>query len=423
MVKRWVVMVDSETNLSLRFPLQFPVRVRILDGLPKLLAGGLPVTPINLILKQKQREQGATLASLDTYVRAARLYVEFCAHRQQPLANISNEEFIWFKHALLGDRFPNASGSLVALRGKRGRRTADLMLTLLYSLAADIAERYDTMFDWLRYKEGSHVTSRARSSSSSSFTPRRTHSIRWIPRKIVGLPDAQFVRLLQAAYELWGNVVAAGDSAWAADPESQRGALFFRNLALILMLRCAGGRRSEVIQVQLTDIDRAESLLYLPTKGHRLDEGRQLPVLLYPWVRDAIWHYVTCFRPLHQVEPTSRHLVLVDHPLLFASHSVRNYGHPLSAQSVRALVSTLRTVLDPPWNTRLTPHMLRHSFGYDLQKYAGPAAVVTGMRHASSRSGEPYAAAPEIFADEIIPKGNTHLEQLLAQAGLLEVLR
>lgn len=70
--------MDVDLNLSLSFHLQFPVRVRMLDGLPKLLAGGIPITPMNLILKQKQREQGSTAASLDTYVRAARLYAEFC---------------------------------------------------------------------------------------------------------------------------------------------------------------------------------------------------------------------------------------------------------------------------------------------------------------------------------------------------------
>jgi hypothetical protein len=124
--------MDVGLHLSLSLPLRFPIRVRTLDGVPKLLAGGIPVTPINLILKQKQREQGATLASLDTYVRAARLYAEFCAHRQQ---------------SLLGDPFPSASGPLVTLSGNRQRRTADLMLTLIYSLATEIEERYDSYYE------------------------------------------------------------------------------------------------------------------------------------------------------------------------------------------------------------------------------------------------------------------------------------
>jgi hypothetical protein len=44
--EKWVVLMINEINLSLRLPLRFPIRAIILDDLPKLLAGGLPVTPI-----------------------------------------------------------------------------------------------------------------------------------------------------------------------------------------------------------------------------------------------------------------------------------------------------------------------------------------------------------------------------------------
>jgi site-specific recombinase XerD len=127
--------------------------------------------------------------------------------------------------------------------------------------------------------------------------------------------------------------------------------------------------------------------------------------------------YLTRFRPIVHDAPRE------DQHFLFLSHSVQNYGQQLSDQSVRALVNSLRPALLPPWNQLLTPHMLRHAFGYDLQKHGGPAAVVTNMRHASSRSGEPYAAGPEVFADALLLKSNTMIEQLLAEAGLLEKLQ
>src|SRR5712692_2945998 len=418
--ERQATSMEIGLNLSLSTPLRFPVRVRMLDNVPKILAGGVPVIPVNLILLQRQREMGSTSASLGTYVRAGRLYIEFCAYRNRSLLQISNEEFIWFKHALLGDPFPDASGNLFRLTGARGRRTADLMLTLLYSLAADIEERYDVSFDWLRYKgiqhhliEGAQGTNRSAHVPSSGF--RRTHRIRWTPRKVMGLPDDQFALLLQAAWNRWGNQIADGDTASAEHPEAQRGALFYRNLAMLMVLRYTGSRRSEIVQIELGDIDRAEAVIYLATKGHRGAKERRLPVLLFPWVSDVIWIYLTRFRPVPSA-PENRHV-------LFLSHSVRNYGQPITDQSVRALVNSLRSRLIPPWNRCLNPHMLRHSFGYDLQKQSGPAAVVTNMRHASSRSGEPYAAGPEVFADELLVKNNPLIERLLAQAGLLEKLQ
>lgn len=373
--------------------------------------------PINLVLQQRQRETGATHSSLETYARAARLYVEFCAQRGQSLIGITNEEFKWFKEALLGHPFLGADGGYVRLSGQRGERTGDLMLTLLYSLAADIMERYNTTFDWVRYKGMSDqlietIRELRLPVRMRTFGLRRTHRISYTPKKILGLPNDQFVRLLTAAGERWFDIIADGDVAFAKPPESQRGALFWRNIALLMVLRCAGSRRSEVVQLRVKDIDRKESLIYLATKRHR----ERLPVLLYPWVGDLIFHYITKFRPIVSSSLENQRAV-------FLSHSVQNYGERISGQSVRAIIDVLRPALDPPWNEQLTPHMLRHSFGYDLQKLSGPAANVTNMRHASSRSSAPYQGGPEVFADELLEPGNKMIQGFLAQAGFLEALK
>jgi len=414
-------MLDITPHSSLNLPLQLPVRIRLVDGNPKLMAGGLPVTPINLVLQERRTYEGATSASIETYLRAARLYVEFCAHRHQSLISITDEEFRWFKDALLGQPFSDAQGKYVQLSGKRGKRTADLMLTLLYSLTADITERYGITFDWRRYKGMPeymfNTPNSGNLSRSQSWRFRRSHRIKWTPPKVVGLPDDQFVCLLSAAYDRWGKDIADGDAAFTEEPESQRGALFYRNLAILLVLRCAGSRRSEVVQLRFEDLDRSRALLYLSTKGHRAGGRGCLPVLMLPWVEQVIWHYVTHFRPIVSDTP------LEDQQSIFLSHSVRNYGRRISDESVRAMLDTLRPSLPAPWNTLLTPHALRHSFGYDLQKLVGPGAIASGMRHASIRSIDPYIAGIENFADQIVAPENEKLEQFLNQIGLLEKLR
>lgn len=404
---------------TLTLPLKLPVRIRFIDRNPKIIAGGVPVIPMNLVLQERLVNEGATSASIETYLRAARLYVEFCAHRRQSLIGITNEEFIWFKNALLGQSFPDAQGKAVQLSGKRGNRTADLMLTLLYSLTADITERYRVSFDWRRYKgvpdqlAGSpHDV--ANLSRSRSWRFRRSHRIKWTPPKIVGLPDNQFAQLLSAAYDRWGKEISDGDIAFTEEPEIQRGALFYRNLAILLVLRCAGSRRSEVVQLRIEDIDRENSLIYLVTKGHRADGGRRLPVLMVPWVEEILWHYVTHYRPV--VSNTT----LEDQQSVFLSHSVRNYGKQVSDESVRALLDTLCPSLDAPWDKHLTPHTLRHSYGYDLQKLVGPSAIAPNMRHATIRSIDPYLAGVEAFADQLVTPENEKLGQILNQAGLLE---
>ncbi len=396
---------------TLTLPLKLPVRVRFVDGDPKLIAGGIPVTPINLVLQERQVHEGATRVSIETYLRAARLYVEFCAHRQQSLIGISDEEFRWFTNALIGQPFPDAQGQSVRLSGQRGKRTADLMITLLYSLTADISERYGVTFDWRSYKGvPNQLVGYQNLSRSRSWHFARSHRFKWAANKVVGLPDDQFACLLRAAYDRWGQEIADGDVANAQEPEMQRGALFYRNIAILLVLRCAGSRRSEVVQLRFDDVDRENSLIYLVTKGHRA-EGQRLPVLMVPWVAKVIWHYAVYYRPETSIE---------DQQSVFLSHSVRNYGRQISDGSVRAMLDTLRPSLNPPWDKLLTPHTLRHSYGYDLQKLVGPGGIAPNMRHASIRSIYPYIAGVETFKEEIVTPENEQLERILDQTGLKE---
>lgn len=89
---------------------------------------------------------------------------------------------------------------------------------------------------------------------------------------------------------------------------------------------------------------------------------------------------------------------------------------------MRALIDTLRRELDPPWNEQLTPHMLRHAFGYELQKMGGSPLVTANMRHASIHSGEAYAAGAEVFVDEILAAGNDSVIRLIEKAHLTKEL-
>lgn len=412
--------VLAKPNPSVSQILTLPVQVRKVEGLPKLIAGGVPVTPINVALARRKLHKGATEESLNTYFRAGRVYAEFCAHLERSIVDITNSDFCLFKDALLGKPFFNSNGESVQLIGEkdRGARTADLMISLLYSVFKDIEELYDVRFDWLRYRGlPPEILSslQAIGGKRHSIGSPRTHHIKWTPRKVMGLPDEQFALLIEAAAKRWEDTIPDGDMAFNDDPESQRGALYLRNVAILLVMRFEGSRRSEVTYINLDDLDRVNKKLYLVTKGHGGEFGERLPVLLFPFVDKIIWRYVTRYRPVSQPDEENKRL--------FLSHSVRNYGQPISPQTVRKLIDTLKVELDPPWNQLLTPHTLRHSFGYHLQKLSGEAAVTANMRHASSASGAPYAAGVEVFADELLEELNADLERVLTQARLLDLLR
>ena len=49
---------------------RWPVWIGWIDGVPKILAGGVPVIPFNTALRQRARHDGATRKSLAAYARA-----------------------------------------------------------------------------------------------------------------------------------------------------------------------------------------------------------------------------------------------------------------------------------------------------------------------------------------------------------------
>src|SRR6266568_6992680 len=180
---------------SLGIQPRLPVWIRWVNGEPKILAGGVPVIPLNTALRQRARHDGATRKSLAAYARAGALYTTYCAHHSVGLLDISNDEFPTFVDGLLGLKFRDASGEFVHLEGHaRSGASADLYVTLLYSFTGDVAHLYNVSFDWRRYRRvvgsSNGLTAVARAHLLTGLG-QRVHRIRHTARKVVGLPDQE----------------------------------------------------------------------------------------------------------------------------------------------------------------------------------------------------------------------------------------
>ena len=367
-----------------------------------------------MALQRRRDSRGATPPSLESYTGAGLLYSEFAAHRGRALIDVTDEEFRWFTRALTGHPFIDGEGNQRQLSGSRGPRTADKIIALLYSLAADMEEVYGVRFIWRRYIRASQELIdllRATGGRLRAKSFPRAHRVPYTPKQVLPLPDEQFDLMLLGAQQKWGGLIAEGDAKFADDPEKQRGALFHRNVTLLLILRFEGARRSEPTFITLEDVDRKRSRLYLVTKGHGGPTGKKLPVLLHPYVEAAIWNYATECRPVTKENSVAGYPVLV-------SHSTRNYGRQISAQCVRKVIDELREFLTPPWDERVSPHTLRHRYAVDLQKHAGEAGTVVNMRHASFRSLDSYRGSIEDFAPELIATADRRLTAMLTDFGL-----
>ena len=229
---------------------------------------------------------------LAAYARAGSLYATYCVHQGSGLLDVSSDEFSWFVDGLLGVKLRNARGDFVHLDDHaRSRASADLYLTLLYSLTGDVAHLYDVSFDWRRYQtvvgssEGLTAVTRAHLLTGLG---QRVHRIRHTQRKVVGLPDQGFEKMLRRAVEVWGEYLAPGDRRFALDPERQRGALLHRNIAILLCTRYAGARRSAIASIRIDHMDRAGHHLELETKSHRRGNTEYLPVVMFPEVATAL---------------------------------------------------------------------------------------------------------------------------------------
>jgi integrase len=393
---------------GLRAPIGAPVTLRWFGSTPRLFAAGLPVTAVNLALRDRVAA-GATSASVRSYAFGAKLFLSFLARRRLSLFEITNADFARFVRALVGQSFLDADGAERHLDGHRTATTGQAIVSRLYGLFGDIETSYNITFDWRRFRPASY--------RSGFRTQAREHRFRVAARKPIGLPDEQFGRMLAFAVDLWGDEIANGDSAFASDPEAQRGALVARNVAVLMLLRFAGARRAEVAPLDLADIDRIGGSISLVTKGRH---GGKEPVVLLPVVDAALARYLFLFRPygLRPFRPGSRQRPgAIDKVAVLLSHSAHHYGERISNETVRLVVDRLRPAVEPPWRERLHPHMLRHAFAHELQRSVGSFAASANLRHRSLSSIDAYRSDALQWADSL-RQVNAGAAELLAAAGL-----
>ncbi len=215
----------------------------------------------------------------------------------------------------------------------------------------------------------------------------------------------------------WGDTIEDGDRAFSSDPESQRGALVWRNLGLLLVMRFAGARRSEVAPLDFADIDRATGKIMLVTKGRA---GAKEPVVLLPIVGSAIAKYVLETRPYERRVRSGALIAIepVDETAVFLSHSVNSYGRRISSETIRYVVDQVRPALEEPWRSLLRPHLLRHSFAHDLQKIVGPFGGAANMRHHSVTSMDAYRDSALGWADQLVQM-NAEADEAMKALGVV----
>lgn len=131
--------------------------------------------------------------------------------------------------------------------------------------------------------------------------------------------------------------------------------LILRDRAILELLYSSGLRLSELVAVDLTDLDAREAVLEVTGKGRKT---RRVPVGRMALAAIADWRKVR------------GQMAAAEEPALFVS----KHGGRLSARSIQQRIARLAQQQGAP--RRVHPHLLRHSFASHLLESSGDLRAV-----------------------------------------------
>ncbi|MDT8305407.1 MAG: tyrosine recombinase [Anaerolineae bacterium] len=162
-----------------------------------------------------------------------------------------------------------------------------------------------------------------------------------------------------------------------ATPARSRNPKTLRDLALLHLLYATGMRVTEVVSLQLGDLDLDESVLYCPGKDGQV---RRLPYDAE--TREILTDYLEHGRP-HLTKDDSE-------PALFLNHR----GRQLTRQGLWLIIKAYAR--DAGLSEDVTPHTLRHSFAaHKLESGADLQRVQQLLGHANISTTQVYTQIAE----------------------------
>lgn len=160
-------------------------------------------------------------------------------------------------------------------------------------------------------------------------------------------------------------------------PAGSRNPKSLRDLALLHLLYATGMRVTEVVSLQLNDLDLDESVLYCPGKDSQV---RRLP--FDPQTRAILVDYLEHGRP-HLAKEESESALFLNHR-----------GRQLTRQGLWLIIKAYAR--EAKLSTDVTPHTLRHSFAaHKLESGADLQRIQQLLGHANISTTQVYTQIAE----------------------------
>jgi integrase/recombinase XerC len=196
-----------------------------------------------------------------------------------------------------------------------------------------------------------------------------------LPQRLPAVPTAEQVnRFLDTCAEF---PVARAKGPESAERDAQARRLIRRDRALLELLYASGVRASELVGLDLRDVDRREQMLRVRGKGRK---ERLVP--FGGKAGEALDRYLEVREELLHARPGREATEAV---------FLNQHGQRLGTRSLRLLVKKYSRLFDPNWD--LHPHAFRHAFAtHLLTEGADLRAIQELLGHRSLSTTQKYTS-------------------------------
>lgn len=172
------------------------------------------------------------------------------------------------------------------------------------------------------------------------------------------------------------------------------GPLGYRNRAMFEMMYASGMRVSEMINLELKDIDFAQGIVRLQGKGK---QERLVP--FYPEAGRILLEYINHHRPNLVIHNQNTQLVFVN-----------RYGNKLSAQGVNYLLKQLD--METGLYRNLHSHIFRHSFATHMLDNGADLRIIQSLLgHSNIRTTQIYTHVSQAKIQETYQRSHPRCQQ------------
>ncbi|AWB44814.1 tyrosine recombinase XerS [Paenibacillus sp. CAA11] len=219
---------------------------------------------------------------------------------------------------------------------------------------------------------------------------KRIHKPKDTAAKLKGkiLEEDELVDFIHYIHEGYGQDVASNKQALHAFEQNK-----VRDACIASLILNSGLRVSEVVNLNVNDLDLANKMLYVYRKGNN-DETFKAPVYFREQAKDDLAEYLTLRDSRYRTPKREK-------ALFVALPNGQQEGKRMTKRAIQAMIIKYAKRFGKPY---LTVHKLRHSFATDYYLQNDIYKTKEQLGHASTETTEVYAHLTDKTMSEAIER-------------------